>query len=95
MKLIDQKKIQPSLDFIYESILSETTFNENDSNRIKYLGYSISQSKNGIFNTQLLMKYLTGPSDWKLLPLPEKLFFLYFPLRPFLLLWRRLAGNKK
>jgi hypothetical protein len=94
MELIDQKKIQPSLDFIYESILSETTFNENDSNRIKYLGYSISQSKNGIFNTQLLMKYLTGPSDWKLLPLPEKLFFLYFPLRPFLLLWRRLAGNK-
>lgn len=91
---IDRKRIRPTLDYIYSSMTDEATFNESDSSRIKYLRFMISQSRNGFFNSHLILKYLTGPNDWKLLPLPEYLFFLYFPLRPFLLLWRRLFGNK-
>ena len=37
-------------------------------------------------------RYSTSSEDWKLLPLPDWLFWLYFPLRPFLVLWRRAAG---
>ena len=31
----------------------------------------------------------TGPEDWQLLPLPDALFWLYFALRPVLILWRK------
>jgi hypothetical protein len=31
----------------------------------------------------------TSMEDWQLLPLPDALFWLYFPLRPFHGLWRR------
>ena len=33
--------------------------------------------------------YLTRMSDWEILPLPSSLFFLYYPLRPFLWLKRQ------
>jgi len=35
------------------------------------------------------------PEDVKALPLPKKLHFLYFPLRPFLWIWRRVKGIRK
>lgn len=62
-----------------------------DTNREKWMNfrYSLSRNKKGIFNPSLLLRYLTSENDWKFLKLPEELFFLYFPLRPFLLIFRR------
>jgi len=63
-----------------------------DTNMEKWMNfnYFLSINKKGIFNLALLLRYLTSENDWKLLRLPEKLFFLYFPLRPFLLIFRRI-----
>ena len=36
-----------------------------------------------------------GPRDWGRLDLPDRLFYLYFPLRPFLWLSRRNDGRKR
>jgi len=32
----------------------------------------------------------TSNADWRTLPLPDWLFFMYFPLRPFLVVWRHI-----
>jgi hypothetical protein len=77
------------LGYIKGAIVSSSVFNDNHANRLAYLRYMASLSRKKI-NGVLFLKYLTGPNDWKLLPLPSSLFFLYFPLRPFLILWRRL-----
>ncbi len=77
------------LMYIRQAIAAESTFNDNDANRLAYLQYMMYLSRRR-FNWALVLKYLTSYQDWKLLPLPQQLFFLYFPLRPFLVLWRRI-----
>ena len=77
------------LMYIRKAIAAESTFNDNDANRLDYLRFMLLLSRRK-FNWALVLKYLTSPQDWKLLPLPKQLFFLYFPLRPFLVLWRRI-----
>jgi hypothetical protein len=77
------------LMYIRQAISAESTFNDNDANRLAYLQYMMLLSRQK-FNWALVLKYLTSHQDWKLLPLPKQLFFLYFPLRPFLVLWRRI-----
>jgi len=68
-----------------------STVNADDENRLSHLKYRLSQNKKGLFNWVLILTYLTSPNDWKLLPLPNYLFFLYFPLRLFLMVWRRVV----
>jgi len=80
-----------ALDSIYRSMASMNTVNADDENRLSHLKYRLSQNKKGLFNWGLILTYLTSPNDWKLLPLPNYLFFLYFPLRPFLMVWRRVV----
>ena len=53
--------------------------------KIQNLRYFLLLNKKGAFNRGIVLRYLSSESDWQMLPLPEKLFFLYFPLRPFLL----------
>lgn len=84
-------KITHALDSIYRSMASMSTVNADDENRLSHLKYRLSQNKKGLFNWGLILTYLTSPNDWKLLPLPNYLFFLYFPLRPFLMVWRRVV----
>jgi hypothetical protein len=81
------------LKYIHAAIASSSVFNDNDANRLAYLRYMRSLSRKKI-NWGLVLKYLTSPKDWELLPLPSGLFFLYFPLRPFLFLWRRFFENR-
>ena len=78
------------LRYIRQAIAAESTFNDNDANRLAYLQFMSLLSRRK-FNLTLILKYLTSHQDWKLLPLPKQLFFLYFPLRPFLVLWRRIS----
>ncbi len=81
------------LMYIRQAIAAESTFNDNNVNRLAYLQYMLLLSRRR-FNWPLVLKYLTSHQDWKLLPLPKQLFFLYFPLRPFLVLWRRIFRRK-
>lgn len=78
------------LRYIRQVIVVESTFNDNDTNRLAYFKYMLLLSRRK-FNWVLVLKYLTSHQDWKLLPLPKQLFFLYFPLRPFLVLLRRIS----
>jgi Uncharacterised nucleotidyltransferase len=67
---------------------SMQTVNENDQMRWVHFQYlkRFPMRRNGLY---FYMRYLTGPADWKQLPLPDGLFFLYFMLRPFLFVWRK------
>jgi hypothetical protein len=77
------------MEHILKSIQHLSGVNENDRMRLTHLVYVWGFNKR-IAGLPLVLKYLTGPEDWKLLPLPHFLFFLYFPLRPFLFLWRKI-----
>lgn len=77
------------LRYIQDAIASTLVFNETDANRLGYLKYMNSLSRKKI-NGNLVLKYMTSHKDWELLPLPPGLFFLYFPLRPILIFWRRM-----
>jgi hypothetical protein len=81
------------LSYIYDAIASASVFNDNDANRLAYLKYMSSLSRKKI-NWALILKYLTSYRDWEMLPLPPNLFFLYFPLRPFFVLWRRIIEKR-
>ncbi len=78
-----------SLNYIEHSISYNRNFCDTDKEKLHNLFYTLLQNKKGILNTTIILRHLTSENDWKLLPLPEHLFFLYFPLRPFLMLWRR------
>ncbi len=80
------------MEHILQSIQHLSGVNENDRMRLTQLVYVWGFNKR-LAGLPLVFKYLTGPEDWKLLPLPNFLFFLYFPLRPFLFLWRKIKGQ--
>lgn len=77
------------MEHILKSIQHLSGVNENDRMRLTQLVYVWGFNKR-LAGLPLVLKYMTGPEDWKLLPLPHFLFFLYFPLRPFLFLWRKI-----
>ena len=86
---IDQYRFQ--LDYIYEAMISEKGFNENDMNRWRYFRYLWTFRPKGL-KSAYWMILLTSPNDWQTIRLPESLFYLYIPLRPFIWLYRRLRG---
>ncbi|MEN9949726.1 MAG: hypothetical protein RLY85_478 [Bacteroidota bacterium] len=92
-KELNGKVYDSQLSHIAFCLESLETVNENDWMRWQHLLYlkGFPKRRSGFY---LVMRYLTGPEDWKLLPLPNGLFFLYFLLRPFLFLWRKLTFRK-
>ena len=94
LEKIIEEKYRYQLKYILQAIRSDKGFNENDRNRSRHFLFLWSLSKKRL-NPSLLLKYLTGPGDWKFFPLPENIFFLYYPLRPFLWLTRRLIDSLK
>lgn len=58
----------------------------------KHMFHLLSFRQKFLFILSFLYPY---PEDVEVLPLPKKLYFLYFPLRPFLWTWRRVKGSKK
>lgn len=66
-----------------------------DSQREKFLNvlYTLSLNRRFIIPKELLLKNLTNKTDWLTLPLQRNLFFLYFPLRPFLWLFRKVKAK--
>lgn len=81
------------LRYIERCILYEGDFSDTDKEKIYYLYYTLLLNKKGFLNKAIILRHLTSEKDWKQFPLPESLFFLYFPLRPFLLLYRRLIRS--
>jgi hypothetical protein len=79
-----------SVDYIVDRIVSDQHFNANDMERWKTLAFNRKLAESGNNDMRFLLKYFTNPNDWKTLKLPDSIFFLYFPLRPFLFLYRRL-----
>lgn len=86
------EKYSNQLNYITKAILTEKGINENDGNRVRHFFFIWSLAKTK-YKLSILLKYFTGPGDWKFLPLPEYLFILYFPLRPFLWLARRISPH--
>jgi hypothetical protein len=88
---IAMKKFHLKLKYIRHLVTYQGSYCDNSREKMLSFFYVLSQNRKGLFNTGLILKNLTSSNDWKLLPLPSSLFFLYFPLRPFLFLWRRIV----
>lgn len=88
---LDHQKYSSQLRHIYASIANLKGVNETDLSRWRHLLYSL-QFVHGFPRTSFFLHYVTGPGDWKLIRLPDNLFFFYYFLRPFLWLYRRIDG---
>jgi hypothetical protein len=42
----------------------------------------------------VMAPHLFSPESWRMLRLPDRWFFLYYPAAPFLWLWRRMRRQK-
>lgn len=59
--------------------------------RLRHLIFTLSFRKR-MAGIPLLLRYMSSPADWKLLPLPGFFFWIYFLLRPVFMVWRMLKG---
>ena len=78
------------INYCIQQVLYRGEYCDTLTEKIKNLRFSFIMNRKGILNKRLLKRYLTSPNDWKLVQLPDHLFFLYFILRPFLFIYRRL-----
>ncbi len=94
---IVERKVKYQLLYLEHCIQYDGDYCDTSIEKVKNLLYFLSINQRGFLNYQLILRYLTSERDWKTLYMPEKLFFLYFPLRPFLIIWRFFLGliNKK
>lgn len=58
--------------------------------KISFIFYRLKLKPDSKYYFELLYRLRTHLSDWELLRLPNSLFFLYYPLRPFLLIYKLL-----
>ncbi len=61
--------------------------------KFKKLFYYLRLKKDFSYWCHVVVRVISNQSDWKVLPLPDKLFFLYVPLKP--LLWLIALVRKK
>lgn len=79
--------------YILGQLVYDGQFCDTKKEKILNVFYTISLNKKSIISKELIYKNLTNTTDWLTLPLPESLFFLYFPLRPFIWVYRKLKGR--
>lgn len=79
--------------YILGQLVYDGQFCDTKKEKILNVLYTISLNKKSIISKELIYKNLTNTTDWLTLPLPESLFFLYFPLRPFIWVYRKLKGR--
>jgi hypothetical protein len=77
------------LKYIFHQLVYDGHFCDTKKEKILNVLYTISLNKKSIVSKELLYKNLTNITDWLTLPLPASLFFLYFPLRPFMWVYRK------
>jgi hypothetical protein len=81
------------MKYILGQLVYDGQFCDTKKEKILNVLYTISLNKKSIISKELIYKNLTNITDWLTLPLPEYLFFLYFPLRPFIWVYRKLNGR--
>ena len=86
---LNVEKYRFQIEYILNAIAAETTFQENDVSRLRYFRY-LRSFHAGTKNILIWKNFMTSHNDWKLIQLPEPLFFMYFILRPFFWLYRRI-----
>jgi hypothetical protein len=77
--------------YILDCIQSDGSIYEESSIRVRHLLYTLSFKKR-MAGIPLVLRYMSSPADWKLLPLPGYLFWVYVLFRPIFMVWRKLKG---
>jgi len=80
------------LNYIRHLINYKGAFCDTGKEKLFNLLYTVSLNRRPVLAKELLLKNLTNTTDWLTLPLPSSLFFLYFPLRPFLWVYRKIKS---
>jgi hypothetical protein len=77
------------LNYVSSQLVYEGQFCDTYNEKLRNVLYTISLNRKMFLPKELVLKNLTNTTDWLTLPLPQYLFFLYFPLRPFLWIYRK------
>jgi hypothetical protein len=78
------------LKYILSQLVYGGQFCDTKKEKLLNVFYTISLNKQSLLSKVLIYKNLTNITDWLTLRLPENLFFLYFLLRPFIWVFRKL-----
>jgi hypothetical protein len=81
------------LKYVLHQLVYNGQFCDTKKEKFYNVLYTLSLNKQMLLSKELIYKNLTNITDWLTLPLPESLFFLYFPLRPFIWFYRKLNGK--
>jgi adenylate cyclase class IV len=85
----DSFSIRKSLRKIPLNSISEKDLSKQGIiGKVKFVLYRIRLKPDFKYYLELIYRLRTHLSDWELLKLPNKLFFLYYALRPFLLIYK-------
>jgi hypothetical protein len=89
LSLLDQFRMK----YFFHQLVYDGHFCDTKKEKILNVLYTVSLNKKSFLSKELIYKNLTNTTDWLTLPLPESLFFVYFPLRPFIWVYRKLKGR--
>jgi hypothetical protein len=81
------------LKYNLSQLVYDGQFCDTKKGKLLNILYTISLNKQSLLSKALVYKNLTNITDWLTLPLPESLFFLYFPLRPFIWAYRKFKSK--
>ncbi|GAB3668701.1 hypothetical protein GCM10028791_44000 [Echinicola sediminis] len=96
-ELPKRRSTKMNLDLLLHFINStEQEVQSSVRHKFIYLFYQFQQIKSSrLKDRRLYMKFMTSKNDWDLVALPEKLFWLYYPLRPGFVLFRKLRRQSQ
>lgn len=84
-----QGKLRLQLNYILHLVTYSGVFCDTAMEKLKNAVYTFSISRKCWPSSELIKRNMTNKTDWLILPLPESFFFLYFPLRPLLWVYRK------
>lgn len=79
------------IKFVTEAIFLDIPYRNSRVGKLRHLLFLFSLNTRKL-STINFSKFLTSHNDWKLIKLPDYLFFMYFFLRPFLWIYRGLLS---
>lgn len=88
---LDEKKYNWQMRFILSAMEKPVPYRSTRIGKFRHLLF-LSSLKPNRFNFVIMSKYLTSHNDWKLVKLPDSLFYVYILLRPFLWFIRGLVS---
>jgi hypothetical protein len=85
LSLMDQFRLK----YFSHQLVYNGRFCDTPREKLFNVLFTLSLSRKIFLSKELVYKNLTNITDWLTLRLPENLFFLYFPLRPFFWVYRK------